>query len=36
MVDKADDGESVISYESYGFSLDGADCTVANSTKYGY
>jgi hypothetical protein len=36
MVDKADDGESVISYESYGFSLDGADCIVANSTKYGY
>lgn len=37
MVDKNDDGESVVSYESYGFSLDGADySTVANSTKYGY
>jgi hypothetical protein len=36
MVDK-DDGASVDSYESYGFSLDGADySTVANSTKYGY
>lgn len=34
---KADDGASVCSYESYGFSLDGADySTVANSTKYGY
>ena len=37
IVDKTDDGESVVSYESYGFSLDGADySTVANSTKYGY
>lgn len=37
LVDKADDGASVCSYESYGFSLDGADySTVANSTKYGY
>mmetsp|Transcript_25010 Transcript_25010/g.37032 ORF Transcript_25010/g.37032 Transcript_25010/m.37032 type:complete len:511 (-) Transcript_25010:351-1883(-) len=37
MVDKTDDGESVVSLESYGFSLDGADySTVANSTKYGY
>jgi hypothetical protein len=37
LVDKVDDGASVCSYESYGFSLDGADySTVANSTKYGY
>ncbi len=34
---KNDDGGSVSSYESYGFSLDGADySTVANSTRYGY
>jgi hypothetical protein len=37
LVDKVDDSASVCSYESYGFSLDGADySTVANSTKYGY
>eukprot|EP01083_Nonionella_stella_P196571 723157_1 len=35
--DVHDGGASVSSYESYGFSLDGADySTVANSTKYGY
>jgi len=35
--DAHDGGASVSSYESYGFSLDGADySTVANSTKYGY
>ena len=37
MVDDQGDGASLSSYESYGFSLDGADySTVANSTKYGY
>jgi hypothetical protein len=37
MVEKGDDNASLKSYESYGFSLDGADySTVANSTKYGY
>ena len=37
IVDKPDDDVSLSSYESYGFSLDGADySTIANSTKYGY
>mmetsp|Transcript_12714 Transcript_12714/g.18556 ORF Transcript_12714/g.18556 Transcript_12714/m.18556 type:complete len:119 (-) Transcript_12714:247-603(-) len=36
--EKDGDGGSIVSYESYGFSLDGVgdQSTVANSTKYGY